>query len=80
MSLQLEANNTAMGILLLENSNATFEEFKKRSVFKLTDAWNEDVWNECRKTFFKNSSKEEYKQYLIKRHKKDGTTDKSYIK
>lgn len=80
MSLQLEANNIAMGILLLENSNANFEEFKKRSVFKLTDAWSEEVWNEGRDNYFKNSSKDEFKEYLIDRHKRENTTDKNYIK
>jgi hypothetical protein len=80
MSLQLEANNIAMGILLLENSDATFLEFNKRSVFKLTDSWNEAEWNKGRDNYFKNSTKEEFKQYLIGRHEREKTTNKNYIK
>ena len=80
MSLQLEANNLAMGILLLENSNATFEEFKKRSVFKLTDTWNKERWEQGKDNYFKNSSKDEFRKYLIDRHERENTTNKNYIK
>lgn len=39
MSLTLESNNVAMGILLLENENATFEDFQRRAVHKLSKKW-----------------------------------------
>lgn len=77
MSLQLEANNVAFTILFVKGKLTTFEDFKKRCKFKLTDQWTEESFNKLLKEW-EGSDKKELQKWLDNRLKNEKESD--YVK
>lgn len=80
MSLLSESINLAIGILLLENPEASLSEFKKRSVFEVSESWNDVIWEQRKKNYFIHCSLTGFKKYLKMRHFIDDTTNQNYIR
>ncbi len=78
MSLLMFANNMAFWILKYRGELTNYEDFKKRAKFKLTNSWNEELFNEMLEKG-KDDEINPIREWVKNSMDKDGVDESYYI-